>query len=380
MLWTILQTTLILLFPAISLYLDAKTNLGKWLSPFVLCILLGVLVNNFGLFPVDGPLATTFMEMTILFAIPLLLYSTNLMSWIRHAKTALLSYCLCLIAGLIATTSVALLYPKGLIEDSWILSGMLVGIYSGGTPNMQAIGLALNAEETTIIMVNAADLFCGGLYLIFLTSIAQRFLGLFLPPFAATDEHMKQVQAEEKQEWLWKDSLKAIGLTVLIIGSSVGAAYLIYGDQFSQHVSFLILMLTSLSIGASFVRPIRTLRGSFETGEYFLLMFCVALGLLANFQQLIQEGGQIMLFCIAAFVLTVILHFLLARLFKIDRDTVMITSTAALFGPAFIGQIASVIGNKKLIVSGIALGLLGYAIGNYLGISLAYGLKYFMGQ
>jgi len=70
-----------------------------------------------------------------------------------------------------------------------------------------------------------------------------------------------------------------------------------------------------------------------------------------------------------------VLHLLLARLFRIDRDTVMITSTAALYGPVFVAQVATVIGNKKLVLAGIALGLLGYAIGNYLGLSLAYVLK-----
>ena len=54
---------------------------------------------------------------------------------------------------------------------------------------------------------------------------------------------------------------------------------------------------------------------------------------------------------------------------------VMITSTAAIYGPVFVGQIASAIGNKKLIFTGIALGLLGFAVGNYLGIGLAYILK-----
>ena len=58
-----------------------------------------------------------------------------------------------------------------------------------------------------------------------------------------------------------------------------------------------------------------------------------------------------------------------------DRDTLIITSTAAIFGPVFIGPVANAIGNRELITIGIALGLIGYAIGNYLGLGLAFILK-----
>ena len=56
----------------------------------------------------------------------------------------------------------------------------------------------------------------------------------------------------------------------------------------------------------------------------------------------------------------------------------MITSTAALYGPAFIGQIATILGNKRIIIAGIATGIIGYAIGNYLGLSVTYLLKSFL--
>jgi uncharacterized membrane protein len=59
----------------------------------------------------------------------------------------------------------------------------------------------------------------------------------------------------------------------------------------------------------------------------------------------------------------------------VDRDTLIITSTAAIFGPAFIAPVAQAIGNREIIPIGIALGLIGFAIGNYLGMGLAFILK-----
>ncbi len=65
-------------------------------------------------------------------------------------------------------------------------------------------------------------------------------------------------------------------------------------------------------------------------------------------------------------------HFLLSWIFKVDADTTLITSVAGIFGPAFIGPIASVLKNKDIVVSGLTTGLVGYAIANYLGFAMSH--------
>jgi uncharacterized membrane protein len=69
------------------------------------------------------------------------------------------------------------------------------------------------------------------------------------------------------------------------------------------------------------------------------------------------------------------LHVALCRLTDIDRDTTVITSTAALFGPAFIGPVSVRLGNRGVFVSGLMSGLVGYAVGNYLGLFVAWTLS-----
>ena len=66
---------------------------------------------------------------------------------------------------------------------------------------------------------------------------------------------------------------------------------------------------------------------------------------------------------------TVILHFIMAKVGKIDDHTMLITSTAGIFGPAFIMPVANALKNEEIILPGILCGILGYAIGNYLGIA-----------
>ena len=104
-------------------------------------------------------------------------------------------------------------------------------------------------------------------------------------------------------------------------------------------------------------------------------MFCVAVGMMANFNNILENGWQIVQFMAMAWLITVITHWFLCYLFKLDSDTVLIASVAAIYGPVFIGQIASTIDNRRLVFPGIALGLVGIALGNYVGIFIAWLLQ-----
>ena len=146
MIWYIIQAVIILFFPALSLWIQQQKLVPRWLSPVVMCYALGILIRNLGIFPLDDPLSTTVTEVSILLALPLLLFSTNLRRWLKEARYSLLAFGLCIIGGLISTTIMAFVF-NDMVPDSWRISGMLTGIYTGGTPNMQAIGLALNAEQ-----------------------------------------------------------------------------------------------------------------------------------------------------------------------------------------------------------------------------------------
>jgi len=68
---------------------------------------------------------------------------------------------------------------------------------------------------------------------------------------------------------------------------------------------------------------------------------------------------------------SLLLHALLCRVFRIDVDTFLITSVAALMSPAFVPMVARSLRNPGILMSGMATGILGFAIGNYLGISVA---------
>jgi uncharacterized membrane protein len=117
------------------------------------------------------------------------------------------------------------------------------------------------------------------------------------------------------------------------------------------------------------------LPGTYSTANYLLLIFALAMGSMANISELLADSSALFWFCGFVVFGSILMHYLLAILFRVDRDILIISSTAAIYGAPFIGPVAQAIGNKSLITIGISLALIGYAIGNFLGMSLAFILK-----
>lgn len=362
-------------FPAFILFYERKFRVIGWISPIVICYVAGIILGNLDFFPYDRQVPADVSKLAISLAIPLLLFNSNIMEWIGYAGKALLSYVLSIVAVVMSSSLLHFFYGTKL-ENTWQISGMLVGVYTGGTPNMSAIGMALETPEEIFIILNSADVVLGAVYFLFLITFGKKFLGFFLGNFSGSEdtetEYNTYSLSEISRKKLILNILIVLLLGLAILGFSAWATFLIKGEVTGPWV---ILLLTSLGIGLSFVKKVRRIKGSYETANFMLLVFSLAIGMLADIDALIGRSSILFTFCSLVMFGSIAIHYALAALFRIDRDTVIITSTAAIFGPAFIGPVANAIQNKKLIVSGITMGLLGYAIGNYLGIGVAMLLR-----
>jgi len=371
----ILVILFIITFPSWVIYLERRYKLVGWVSPIVICYVLGILLGNLDLLPLNRGVPNEVSKISISVAIPLLLFNSNFIEWIGYAGKTLLSYILSIVAVIISSSLVYYFFG-GRIENSWQISGMLVGVYTGGTPNMSAIGIALNTPEEIFIILNSADVVLGAVYFLFLISIGRKLLGVFLEEFKDKgDSHFESGQNLLTQISTRKLVLNIIFVLLLglaILGLAAWISFLIKGEIAGPWV---ILIMTTLGIGMSFVKKIQGIKGSYETAHYLLLIFSLAIGMLADIDALISKSPDLFLYSFLVMFGAIILHYTLAIIFRIDRDTVIITSTAAIYGPAFVGPVANAIHNKKVIVSGITMGLLGYAIGNYLGIGVGMLLK-----
>lgn len=254
----------------------------------------------------------------------------------------------------------------------------MTGVYTGGTVNLAALKLILGVKEETYILMNTYDMIISFLYLTFLMAFGIRLFRKFLPnetnrPEAGShpaDTNRTQEMSPNPYRGLFsakglKNAGIALGITLLICAAAGGIAILMPQNAF---MAVFILVLTTLGIVCSFNKKIRSLEYSFDIGMYFIYIFCIAVASMADLSKLDIAGGLNLLgYLLVAVFGSLLLQVLFARIFRIDADTAVIASVTFINSPPFVPMIAAAMKNRNVIVAGLSIGIIGYAVGNYLG-------------
>jgi uncharacterized membrane protein len=268
------------------------------------------------------------------------------------------------------------------LPEAWKIAGMLTGIYTGGTPNMAAIKTALNVDTEVYLMTHTYEVALGAIYLVFILSIGQRVFLLWLRPFKSPETGNLKLDTNLEEDYesytgffqrkIFVPVLGAFGLSILIFASSYGISRLI-PETFAT--AAIILLITTFGIAFSFVPKIKNIKKTFQTGMYIILIFSLVVSSMADIRQLVNISFDLFWFVALAMFGSHILHALLAKLFRIDADTVIISGSALICSPPFVPVVAGALRNREVILTGLIVGIAGYAIGNYLGVFLAYMLR-----
>lgn len=370
------------LSPLLILHLCHRFKFINKLGAVFIAYLLGLIVGNIGILPEGSAKVQDLATMlTIPLAIPLLLFSANIKEWKKLANSTFLS----LFIGILSITTIVIIgffifRGKGMPE-AWKISGMLVGVYTGGTPNLAALKIMLNIDADTYVLTHTYDMAISVAYLAFLMTIGQKVFRLFLKPFPIKkdDENDKDFDGKDPYQGMLtrKKFIPVLWATLVsvIIFAIAGGLSLLVSEN--QQMVVVILTITTLSIIASLVPKINRIDKTFEAGMYLILIFSLVVASMADISRFAGLTPGLFGYITFAVFGSLILHVLLSKAFKIDADTTMITSTALVCSPPFVPVIAAAIGNKKVIVSGLTIGIIGYAVGNYLGYIIAEFLKLF---
>ena len=382
---TLHNLSIILLFvttPALLIYLSNKYSILGKIGAVMLAYAFGILISVSGLLPENfEPVQNTMSEIAIPLALPMLLFSLNVKQWFKIAGKTFLSMILGIVSLLIVLIAGYMLFAKPLPESEKV-AGMLVGVYTGGTPNLVALKTALQVTNETYILTHTFDTLWGVLYLFFLLSIARRIFSIVLPKYIFLNPNLQnndslKSEFEDYSEILSQKYLPGImaafGISVFIMAVGGGISMLF---PKSVATAIAILLITTGGILFSLHPKINAIKKSFQAGMYFILIFCIVVASMLNLDKLITASPLLVFYIGLAIFGTLFLHVLLSSIFKIDTDTTIITSTALCCSPPFVPVVAGALKNKEIIISGITVGIIGYAIGNYLGVSLAWLLPY----
>ncbi len=368
-------------------------NKKKWAQKFgtvILAYAAGIIIallnTAFGFFPAEGEAGAelltsvqkNLMSVCVPLAIPLMLFNSDFKLWTKSLPKTLAV----LVGGVISVT-IALVAGYfifqtrdfGSAEEFKKAAVMMTGIYTGGTMNFAALGEMVHADPNTISITLAFEEIITLPFIIFILAGGYKFFRKLLPfkdetSLSEQDEHSDVAEGTfENYRGMLKGKtfgkmMLGLLLSILMLGVGVGLSLLIVG-KINELV--VILTITTLAIIASFSKKIRELPKTFELGMFFILIFSVVVASMFDVTKIDHSSLNIMWFILFVMMTSIVLHLVFCRLFKVSGDLFTVGHISLLCSPPFVPPIVEALGNRKVLISGIAIGLVGYALGTYLG-------------
>lgn len=382
----ILFAFLFLVIPAGILWLTHHQRWAAKIGIIVLCYVAGLLIGNTGLIPAQVlPVQQAFSDVSVILALPLLLFTLDIRQWSRVAGKAMLSMVFATTSVVTLASSLFFMFRDQGVESASHFAAMSVGVYTGGTPNLAAIKAGLDIPHSEYIVFHSLDTLVGASYLLFMLTLGIPVFRTLLKrpapvPAAQAEEDRHHFDSEHFAELLERDKrpqiVKAAALSALVVALSLGLAELVAViSSTARSSATVIVALTTLGILLSLLPRVRQMQLSYKLGMYLIYVFCFVVASMASLENLAEVDATIVMFLLGTIFGSLLLHTLLCRLARVDSDTFMVTSVAAVCSPPFVPMMARAMGNPNTILSGMTTGIIGYALGNYLGISLALFLQ-----
>ena len=378
-----------ILFPLLIIEGFKRWTIVQKIGTVVLAYAVGIIASLCGVFNFATPeiaasfgkLQSTLMSVAVPLAIPLMLFNCDFKLWTKALPKTAWALVTGIVAVIIAVLSGYFIF-RNYVPEADKVAGMMAGIYTGGTMNFNALGVSLDVDKSVMAIVLAFQMVVTTPYIFFLLGGGFKIFRKLLPYKDVTcrgrrdEENVHTADVENYHDMFKKQNLvgmlKGFGLSVVFLGIGAGLALLTTG---TLNELVVILTITTLSIIASFFKKVRELPKTFELGMFFILVFSVIVASMFNIHSV--NGGS---WYVGGFVLWIIgvsaiLHLILCRIAKVSGDLFCVCQVGLLCSPPFVPPIAGAMKNKKVLISGIVVGLVGYAIGTYLGAILAWILR-----
>ena len=376
----IILSAIFCLTPAVVLWLCRRIPLLGKVGPIMVLYAIGMIIGNLSFIPAEiKPLQEIIPNIMVPLAIPMMLFGCSfsrkeLRLQIKLCVSGFLSVCIAIVIGY-------LFFGRN-VEQGAQIGGIMSGMYTGGMVNAAALQAIFRVDSENYILMSSYDIIISFLYLVFLLSVG-------IPMFRRLFGERKRVITQSEQEEIEREIAKSkenpyrklftreggrqlckvLLLTLGIVAVSGGAALLV-GDGWFMVI--FILLITTLGVVASFFDSVRKLEVSYDAGMYLIYIFSIAIASMADFSNLQMEGGiNLLMYVIVAVFLSLAIHALFCQLLRIDADSMISSSVAFINSPPFVPMAAAALRNKNALVTGLAAGIVGYALGNHFGVLMA---------
>lgn len=382
---------------ALAALLAAVTFLAFWLDRHVrwlskvgaslLAIVFGALLSNLGVVPAESPVYEAISGPVTSLAIAWLLVAVHVGDLRRAGLPMLAAFGLALLGTALGASVGAAIFGATFGGDTWRLTGAFMGTYAGGSLNFVAVGRGLELPDVLFAGAAAADNLTTGIWLgacLVLPRWLRRWWpeGAREPPASpaggggAADAPAEGPghEQEDAHPFFSPAPVSVLRLAGLL---ALGTALVWAAGAMEAVVPGVpgVLWLTTFALAVGHLPPFARLDGAMQLGNYALHLFFVVIGVFSRIGQILEVGVAVFFFTLTVVGVHGLVVFGLGRFTRLDPGTLAVASQAAVGGPSTALAVAVSRKWPALVLPGVAVGLLGYAAGNYLGFLLGHAAR-----
>ena len=393
---------------ALAFWLDWRfTALGK-VGASLLAIVFGALLSNTGVVPASSPVYDAVLGPVTSLAIAWLLLSVNLGDLKKAGLPMVGAFGVAVAGTALGAFAATAVYQTHFGDDTWRLAAAMTGTYSGGSVNFISVGRAVGLSGPLFAGATAADNVVTGLWLA-ATLMLPIWLRRFYPPATPpppvssasapppngpTNPHERDPNPHEpdpnphernppsherpdRHEHHPYFALEGVSAARVAGLFAAGLLLLVASEWLGSAVPSVpaILWLTTLALLLGHTPLFRKAPGAMQLGSVGLHFFFVLIGVLSRFSEIAAVGVEVLFFTLIVVGVHGVFVFGVGKLLRLDMGSIAVASQASVGGPSSALAVAVSREWRHLVLPGVVVGLLGYAVGTYLGLGVGYVLR-----
>jgi uncharacterized membrane protein len=367
----------IIMIPVFFVWLERKTGwkVFNFLPAIIWIFLTPIFLSNLDIIPRSTPIYDNFKSWAVPMVIVLMLLGINIRESLKVAWRGVGVLVLGAVGIVVGACIAFYMFRHGLGPNAWSGFGALAGSWIGGTGNLAAVAEGLQTPAEMVGIVVIVDNF---VYLPYFPLIigCKRWAARFNRFSRVSEEQMQRIAAsagvvsKRTSEIHFRDLLTLLGwaFTAILAAKTLASVMPAFPPVLTEK-TWAMLLVTTIGIGMS-ASPLRKVPGSEQLAMTLIYIYMTMLGASADLRNI---GGAV--WFLAAGVICIIVHLifvvLAARLFRVDISMAAVASVASVGGAAS-APVAASFHRDDLVPISIMLALIGYGLGNYLGVATAY--------
>ncbi|MEO5629423.1 MAG: DUF819 family protein [Thermomonas sp.] len=343
-----------------------KTRIGQRVSGVLIVVALSLALANFGVIPTSAPAYGVIWTYLVPLAIALFLVKADLISIVVEGGRTLIAFLFGTVGVIVGAWLGANVLDLGPFEASY--AGVFSATYVGGSLNYAAVAEAIGFHEPTALAAGVAIDNVVGLGYLLLVGWAAAW-PIFQRHFNWRADRLTDPVDEAHQVTRMPTIIDlgvALGLAAFACaaGNAVAAAL----GQDSYGILYITLIMVAIAtVGRRWLKQIA---GPELIATLFMYLFFALLGSGADLGAMLTAAPALFAYVLIIFAVHIVFILIGGRLCKLNHAEIVIASTACIGGPPVAIAFAVMFNWKRLAVPAIATGVLGYVLGNFVGIGL----------